>query len=1353
MPEWTVNDPSGRKIIVTAPEGATEEQVIRYAQQQSERLFAAPQEEEEEYSWAYENIGAPVQRGWNQLQITEAIMGNMLGWRSKEEMAESIAQQRRDIAEIPMSDIAQQGLQEIQEAETWAEAAKEIITNPAAVWDITISSLVSSIPGLVGFVAGLAGGTLIGGPVGGALGAATGAGTGSLSVEYSLSIVDAMNEAGTDTQSEEQVLEFLNNPQKMEVAKKFAINRGVPIALFDALTAGVAGRLFGPTVKTLAGTKAFEAASEAGRTAADVARRAAWETGVATEAQVGQQAARAAMRATGRELPLAPKVAGAGVELLAQALGGGAGEAVAQVRTEGEITKPGEVGLEAIAALLPGSIEAVIASTRPRVAPDPRDPTDIPAEPAPLAREDYDAPIGADLDPVAFAQQQVRQFAQDTPMSMVDGRPSTNIDDYPVVAFAGTDDTGADFSGWRVETKAGIPITPVIDNEARAEGAREAFVGELDANFARQEKIELELRARAAIFPVHPDDNPDLARAARAADADTTIPFNELSLVHQEKIISWRGNNKDEAPRLAAGMVAVEEMSLAGLKDKTISAYLKGIRGAEEVSVKSIQQLTAARNIKNDDQAFQDFARRVAGGRSKKNSWKTMGGGQLGVLRERLEELGATLPGEERQSIPVPKRKPFTAPQYNAVITSARRQGERSAWWKVVYKAGPKAGKSVHGGSRFLSKQRAEAFRNNLKDKEGTKIQVKPYQTPLREGEIQKSDVTEVLGGRIKNTDAILSAAVERGDLIKVRGRPGGEKWRVADYAIREAQPLMPGLRKRLAARLRGAGIASNKIALELVERLEGGDKGDYGKRLMRLALEKIPENATPEQATAILGETLDHEVIHALVELGVLTKADMGLLGVFVSRAKVPDTGMTYLEQAHRQYSEHPDYQKKNEKDETVVDEDAIVEEATAEAFRDFAAGRLKVVGKPRSLFRRIIDFFRGMSSLSPADAMYFTARFTPIVEGRVPQRRVPQMEITAGQRDVDLPEEARPRKRAIDPEAIAREVEEAAAEEPLFEEAAAQAAARTPEVPPQEYELSKMDKREIAELRRKVPGLAPLLKFLRPDEQIILTETTARNLVESYKTLPQPLEMAAVALSGRVKRGWYRYSERAIAKIFGPDAPRFTALLAALSPRTSVESDAINSLRVWAAWTAEGRPTDRASIIRIMGDNVQGHKGEASVLGAWRNNTVKALTAPDPTRVVLSGPKANSFMLNLLGFMDEVTNDAWMATYSDIDPNLLALNQNVRLPGKGATYLALNNGLLLKYKRPYGHGPKLFMRWQTPELRTGARYKYFKAVILHMIVSVVSLILRSCFFLLPTEGCWRGQAMQIRYWRLMKP
>ena len=112
----------------------------------------------------------------------------------------------------------------------------------------------------------------------------------------------------------------------------------------------------------------------------------------------------------------------------------------------------------------------------------------------------------------------------------------------------------------------------------------------------------------------------------------------------------------------------------------------------------------------------------------------------------------------------------------------------------------------------------------------------------------------------------------------------------------------------------------------------------------------------------------------------------------------------------------------------------------------------------------------------------------------------------------------------------------------------------------------------------------------------------------------------------------------------VFKEDAPRFTALLAALSPQTSVESNLQNALQVWTGWVAAGRPQDVATIKKIMGENVQGDKGDASVLNAWLNNTLIALLTPDDA-ITLSGPKVNSFSLNLQGYMNEVTNDAWMA------------------------------------------------------------------------------------------------------------
>jgi hypothetical protein len=171
--------------------------------------------------------------------------------------------------------------------------------------------------------------------------------------------------------------------------------------------------------------------------------------------------------------------------------------------------------------------------------------------------------------------------------------------------------------------------------------------------------------------------------------------------------------------------------------------------------------------------------------------------------------------------------------------------------------------------------------------------------------------------------------------------------------------------------------------------------------------------------------------------------------------------------------------------------------------------------------------------------------------------------------------------------------------------------------------------------------------------------------------ETLPDAEEMAAVALAGRAKRGWYENSANAILDVFGAaDAPRFAGLLAALSPQTSVEINLYHALKIWAAWDEAGRPTDRRAIVELMGKNVMGGKGVGSVLNAWINNSVTALQAEDPAKIKLSGPKVDSFMNNLLGVVDEVTNDAWMANYAAVDQVLFRkTGQN-----KGPGYKAMN-------------------------------------------------------------------------------
>jgi len=209
---------------------------------------------------------------------------------------------------------------------------------------------------------------------------------------------------------------------------------------------------------------------------------------------------------------------------------------------------------------------------------------------------------------------------------------------------------------------------------------------------------------------------------------------------------------------------------------------------------------------------------------------------------------------------------------------------------------------------------------------------------------------------------------------------------------------------------------------------------------------------------------------------------------------------------------------------------------------------------------------------------------------------------------------------------------------------------------------------------LMTTVPGYKAVAPYLTPAEKANLRKASAEKLVQLFQGLPTSEEMASVAFSGRAKRGWYKNSAKALVDIFGAhDADRFAALLAALSPQTSVESNTVNALKVWNGWVKAGRPTDQEAILKIMGENVQGGGTEKSVLDAWRNNTYNALGTDNPRAFVLSGPKVNSFAQNLRGFVHEVTNDAWMANYGGVKQELFAKSGAIE-GGKGLGYRAMS-------------------------------------------------------------------------------
>lgn len=210
-------------------------------------------------------------------------------------LAVRLAGQQRQIERFPVPEGIQRGLDEIYGATTMGEAVRAALSNPRAVGETVLESMGTSVPALAGAAAGSAAGPG---------GTAAGAGLGSFAVEYSSTIAETLGDSGVAMTDPFALGRALRDPALMERAREKALKRGVPIAVFDALTAGLAGRL-------LKGARA---------TVGSVTSRAAGEVGL-------------------------------------QATGGAAGEAAAQVASGGEYN-PGAIVMEALAEIPSGLVEA-----------------------------------------------------------------------------------------------------------------------------------------------------------------------------------------------------------------------------------------------------------------------------------------------------------------------------------------------------------------------------------------------------------------------------------------------------------------------------------------------------------------------------------------------------------------------------------------------------------------------------------------------------------------------------------------------------------------------------------------------------------------------------------------------------------------------------------------------------------------------------------------------------------------------------------------------------------------------------------------------------------------------------------
>jgi len=267
-------------------------------------------------------LGRYTDRGIDSARQQGNLLAALTGLLTPEEFAANIAEINKNMQ--PRDPSVQAGLEEISGTEGFWDTALAILTNPKATGAVVLESLPQSIPIMGSGLAGGAGGSLLG-PGGTIAGAGVGAGAASFTVEYLNTVLEEMQEAGVNMDDPQQIVAAFQNEELMARAKERGVKRGVPIAIFDAISMGLASRVFGP------------------------ARGAATKIGASD--RVGD-------------------VVGGTAEIGTQAVLGGTGEATAQISDKGEITSPGEVGLEAVAEGVTGVGEIGVNKTIEALTPD-----------------------------------------------------------------------------------------------------------------------------------------------------------------------------------------------------------------------------------------------------------------------------------------------------------------------------------------------------------------------------------------------------------------------------------------------------------------------------------------------------------------------------------------------------------------------------------------------------------------------------------------------------------------------------------------------------------------------------------------------------------------------------------------------------------------------------------------------------------------------------------------------------------------------------------------------------------------------------------------------------------------------
>ena len=374
---------------------------------------------------------------------------------------------------------------------------------------------------------------------------------------------------------------------------------------------------------------------------------------------------------------------------------------------------------------------------------------------------------------------------------------------------------------------------------------------------------------------------------------------------------------------------------------KTVSDINKSIQAAKKERVGVLEAARRAQQLERNPRKARELnlrADQIEGEIAKAEQNKA-------EVEQRIEQdpLSRTMPTTENPKTILP----------SDVVTEETTEGQRAA-----------LAQSVLNYDRDIKLQKQNLAKLKRQAKKAKLPQVENELVSEIEADIEKKTyLRDAAQSRLEAPSSPVQVAPEKAEASSARSvsSRAANTTRKSSFNARRQQ-VFNSLRQRLTRLgLPDVNLTAEKIvAPELLQGdspalVEGVFSSSDSNKIISLSMEVVDPTKSPQEQFDVLKSVMNHEVIHALKNLGLFSDAEWNSLRrsvaerkyVHIKDGKPVERKYTYLDRAKSMYTG------------MGLNDASIEEEAIAEMFRDYADGKIKIAGRPRTLFERIKDFF----------------------------------------------------------------------------------------------------------------------------------------------------------------------------------------------------------------------------------------------------------------------------------------------------------------------------------------------------------------------------------------------------------